>query len=114
MGAWNFVKGRLYERFDDTHEIHRVSRAESGSPASGSHAVHAQEQAQLLAAALVPVALLAHARSRAIPGALCPRNRPRSRQQPATKAAAMSQLAAIVARCRRLMIASTALLASAW
>ena len=31
---WNFVKGRLYERFDDTHEIHRVSRHESGSPAT--------------------------------------------------------------------------------
>jgi len=52
MGAWNFVKGRLYERFDDSHRIHRVSRYESGSPATGSHAVHAQEQAQLLAAAL--------------------------------------------------------------
>jgi len=52
MGAWNFVKGRLYERFDDSHTIHRVSRYESGSPATGSHAVHAQEQAQLLDAAL--------------------------------------------------------------
>ena len=52
MGAWNFVKGRLYERFDDSHTIHRVSRVESGSPATGSHAIHAQEQAQLLAAAL--------------------------------------------------------------
>ena len=49
MGPWSFVKGRLYERFDDTHQIHRVSRYESGSPATGSHAVHAQEQAQLLA-----------------------------------------------------------------
>jgi 2-oxoglutarate dehydrogenase E1 component len=52
MGAWNFAKGRLYERFDDTHTIHRVSRYESGSPAAGSHAVHAQEQAALLAEAL--------------------------------------------------------------
>ena len=52
MGAWNFVKGRLYEHFGDSHEIHRVSRAESGSPASGSHAIHAQEQTQLLARAL--------------------------------------------------------------
>jgi len=52
MGPWNFVKGRLYERFDSSHTIHRVSRYESGSPATGSHAVHAQEQAQLLAAAL--------------------------------------------------------------
>jgi 2-oxoglutarate dehydrogenase E1 component len=52
MGAWNFVKGRLYERFDDSHTIHRVSRYESGSPATGSHGVHVQEQAALLAAAL--------------------------------------------------------------
>jgi 2-oxoglutarate decarboxylase len=52
MGAWSFVKGRLYERFDDSHTITRVSRFESGSPATGSHAVHAQEQVQLLAAAL--------------------------------------------------------------
>jgi len=52
MGPWNFVKGRLYERFEESHEIRRASRVESGSPASGSHAIHAQEQAQLLAAAL--------------------------------------------------------------
>ena len=52
MGPWSFVKGRLYERYGESHEIHRVSRAESGSPASGSHAIHAQEQAQLLSAAL--------------------------------------------------------------
>jgi 2-oxoglutarate dehydrogenase E1 component len=52
MGSWSFVKGRLYERFDDTHTIHRVSRIESGSPATGSHTVHNQEQAQLLSAAL--------------------------------------------------------------
>jgi 2-oxoglutarate dehydrogenase E1 component len=52
MGAWSFAKSRLYERFDDTHSIRRVSRFESGSPASGSHAIHAQEQAQLLHAAL--------------------------------------------------------------
>ncbi len=52
MGAWSFVRGRLYERFDDSHKIHRVSRFESGSPATGSHAVHAQEQEQLLVQAL--------------------------------------------------------------
>jgi 2-oxoglutarate dehydrogenase E1 component len=52
MGAWNFAKGRLYERFDDTHAIHRLSRYESGSPATGSHAVASQEQAHLLATAL--------------------------------------------------------------
>ena len=52
MGPWNFVKGRLYERFGDSHEIHRVSRVESGSPASGSHAIHAQEQSELLTSAI--------------------------------------------------------------
>jgi 2-oxoglutarate dehydrogenase E1 component len=52
MGAWAFARGRLYDSFDDTHRIHRVSRHESGSPATGSHAVHGQEQAALLSAAL--------------------------------------------------------------
>jgi multifunctional 2-oxoglutarate metabolism enzyme len=52
MGAWTFVRGRLYDRFGDSHSIRRVSRYESGSPATGSHTVHAQEQAQLLEAAL--------------------------------------------------------------
>jgi 2-oxoglutarate dehydrogenase E1 component len=48
MGAWNFVKGRLYEAHGDTHKIQRISRPESGSPSCGSAKVHAQEQAQLL------------------------------------------------------------------
>ena len=48
MGAWNFVKGRLYERHGDTHEIKRASRPESGSPSTGSASIHAQEQAALL------------------------------------------------------------------
>ncbi len=56
MGAWNSVKGRLYEAHGDTHQIHRVSRTESGSPATGSHAVHQQEQAEILAAAFAPFA----------------------------------------------------------
>jgi 2-oxoglutarate dehydrogenase E1 component len=48
MGAWSFVRGRLYERFGDSHRIRRVSRFESGSPATGSGIIHAQEQAHLL------------------------------------------------------------------
>jgi 2-oxoglutarate dehydrogenase E1 component len=48
MGAWNSVKGRLYESFDTSHQIRRVSRAESGSPATGSNAIHRQEQEELL------------------------------------------------------------------
>ena len=52
MGAWNFVKGRLYENHGETHTIQRFSRPESGSPSTGSARIHAQEQEQLLAALL--------------------------------------------------------------
>ncbi|MDW3178421.1 MAG: multifunctional oxoglutarate decarboxylase/oxoglutarate dehydrogenase thiamine pyrophosphate-binding subunit/dihydrolipoyllysine-residue succinyltransferase subunit [Acidimicrobiia bacterium] len=48
MGAWNFVKGRLYDGHGSTHKIQRFSRPESGSPSCGSARVHAQEQDQLL------------------------------------------------------------------
>ncbi len=48
MGAWNFAKGRLYERFGDSHRIRRISRYESASPATGSATIHAQEQAELI------------------------------------------------------------------
>lgn len=48
MGAWNSVKGRLYEGHGHSHEIRRVSRTESGSPATGSNAIHRQEQEELL------------------------------------------------------------------
>jgi 2-oxoglutarate dehydrogenase E1 component len=47
MGAWNFIKGRLYEAHDDTHSITRVSRTESGSPATGTKRVHDLEQEEL-------------------------------------------------------------------
>ncbi len=48
MGSWNAVKGRLYEAHGETHAIRRVSRTESGSPATGSLNVHKQEQQELL------------------------------------------------------------------
>lgn len=48
MGAWNAIKGRLYESHKETHEIIRVSRSEAGSPATGSAVIHKQEQAELL------------------------------------------------------------------
>ena len=53
MGAWNEVKGRLYETHERTHRIRRVSRPESGSPAGGIARVHAQEQQELLDAAVL-------------------------------------------------------------
>jgi 2-oxoglutarate dehydrogenase E1 component len=52
MGPWNFVKGKLYEALGDRFTIKRVSRFESGSPATGSKAVHDQEQAMILSEAL--------------------------------------------------------------
>lgn len=52
MGAWNFIKGRLFEKYDDSHTITRVSRLESGSPATGSKRIHDQEQDDLFAAIL--------------------------------------------------------------
>ena len=52
MGAWNFVKGRLYEMHGETHTIQRISRHESGSPSTGSASVHKHEQRLLLEAAL--------------------------------------------------------------
>ncbi len=48
MGPWNFAKGRLYEALGDEYTIKRVSRYESGSPATGSHAIHGQEQEQIV------------------------------------------------------------------
>ena len=52
MGAWNFVHGRLHRVLRDDYRLRHVSRAESGSPATGSHAIHVQEQQQILDEAL--------------------------------------------------------------
>jgi 2-oxoglutarate decarboxylase len=52
MGAWNHIKGRLYEAHEETHSIRRVSRQESASPASGVLAIHQAEQRDLLDNAL--------------------------------------------------------------
>jgi 2-oxoglutarate dehydrogenase E1 component len=52
MGPWNFAKGRLYEALAHDYTIRRVSRFESGSPAVGSHAVHAQEQEEIVEKAI--------------------------------------------------------------
>ena len=52
MGPWNFVHGRLHRVLRDDYRLRHVSRAESGSPATGSHAIHVQEQQQILDEAL--------------------------------------------------------------
>ncbi|HXX90098.1 MAG TPA: multifunctional oxoglutarate decarboxylase/oxoglutarate dehydrogenase thiamine pyrophosphate-binding subunit/dihydrolipoyllysine-residue succinyltransferase subunit [Acidimicrobiales bacterium] len=51
MGAWNFVHGRLHRLLRDTHTLRHVSRGESASSASGSHALHQLEHEDLLARA---------------------------------------------------------------
>jgi 2-oxoglutarate decarboxylase len=51
MGPWTLIKGNLFKRHGDTHSIRRISRPESGSPATGVKAVHDQEQDDLFRAA---------------------------------------------------------------
>jgi 2-oxoglutarate dehydrogenase E1 component len=48
MGAWGFVHSRLHRVLRDDYTLRHVSRTESGSPATGSHALHQLEQDDLL------------------------------------------------------------------
>ena len=48
MGAWPFVHGRLHRLLRDRYTLRHVSRPESASPATGSGALHALEQADIL------------------------------------------------------------------
>ena len=52
MGAWNFVHGRIHRLFRDRYRLRHVSRPPSGSPATGSHAIHELERQSLLDAAV--------------------------------------------------------------
>jgi 2-oxoglutarate decarboxylase len=48
MGPWPFVGGRLLRLLPDRIKLSHATRFESGSPATGSATVHAQEQEDLL------------------------------------------------------------------
>jgi 2-oxoglutarate dehydrogenase E1 component len=48
MGPWPFVDSRLHALLPDRVKLGRATRAESGSPATGSSLVHAQELDDLL------------------------------------------------------------------
>ncbi len=48
MGPWPFVHGRLLDLLPDGMNLLNATRHESGSPATGSHAVHLQELEDLL------------------------------------------------------------------
>ena len=48
MGAWHFVEHNIWRLKDHGYDLHHVARVESGSPATGSKAVHDQELAELM------------------------------------------------------------------
>jgi len=52
MGSWYFVAGRLHKLVGEDYKIGHVTRIESGSPASGSAALHSLEQNDLIARVL--------------------------------------------------------------
>ncbi len=52
MGAWGLVHERIHRLFRDRYRLRHVSRPPSGSPATGSHAIHDLELATLLDVAL--------------------------------------------------------------
>ncbi len=49
MGPWNFVHGRLHRLLRETRPLRHVSRVASGSPATGSAALHQLELEDLVA-----------------------------------------------------------------
>jgi multifunctional 2-oxoglutarate metabolism enzyme len=52
MGGWTFAHGRLHRLLRDDFTLRHVARLASGSPATGSGAVHQLEQENLLTRAL--------------------------------------------------------------
>jgi 2-oxoglutarate decarboxylase len=52
MGAWSYVRDRLWDLAGEDFALSKVSRVASGSPATGSHAMHDLEQEDLLHRAL--------------------------------------------------------------
>jgi 2-oxoglutarate dehydrogenase E1 component len=48
MGAWSFVESRTWRIKQQGYDVRHVARVESGSPATGSKAIHDQEFADLM------------------------------------------------------------------
>ena len=48
MGAWNFVEHNTWRVKEQGYDLRHVARVESGSPATGSKAIHDQELADLM------------------------------------------------------------------
>jgi multifunctional 2-oxoglutarate metabolism enzyme len=52
MGAWGFVRDRLHQLVGGDYTFTKATRVASGSPATGSHAMHDLEQSDIIARAL--------------------------------------------------------------
>ena len=52
MGGWTFIEGKFEDLIPRGDRLRYVGRAESASPATGSYAVHVQEQQRLVKTAL--------------------------------------------------------------
>lgn len=48
MGPWHFVEHRIWRVKERGYDLRHVARVESGSPATGSKAIHDQELADLM------------------------------------------------------------------
>jgi multifunctional 2-oxoglutarate metabolism enzyme len=48
MGAWNFIEHNTWRIKEQGYDLQHVARVESGSPATGSKAIHDQELADLM------------------------------------------------------------------
>jgi multifunctional 2-oxoglutarate metabolism enzyme len=48
MGAWRFIENRVWRVKELGYDLRHVARVESGSPATGSKAIHDQELAELM------------------------------------------------------------------
>jgi 2-oxoglutarate dehydrogenase E1 component len=48
MGAWNFIEHHTWRVKEQGYDLRHVARVESGSPATGSKAIHDQELADLM------------------------------------------------------------------
>ena len=48
MGAWQFIESRTWRVKELGYDLRHVARVESGSPATGSKAIHDQELVDLM------------------------------------------------------------------
>ncbi|MGO9877968.1 MAG: multifunctional oxoglutarate decarboxylase/oxoglutarate dehydrogenase thiamine pyrophosphate-binding subunit/dihydrolipoyllysine-residue succinyltransferase subunit [Acidimicrobiales bacterium] len=55
MGAWSFVHGRLHRLLGTRYQLRHVSRPQSGSPATGSSAIHQLEHEDILERSVGPL-----------------------------------------------------------